>query len=95
MASASELRQLMGLRSSTAGAQVYQLAIRRCMVGGAECLDALPLAYDLHRKLKEADLAGQLEAAEALTALTNLRELMLELVRSRPIENFVVLNKPA
>jgi hypothetical protein len=86
MASRQELRDALGLTKNANARQTENKAIRAYCVGGDDLLDALELVNRLATRLRERGIAGANDAQLALDMLIVVRELMLEFLRSTPIE---------
>lgn len=86
MATKREIIAALGLREGASTRQAYNAAIRKMQVGGDDLLDALNLVDRLYVRLKERDLPGQREAKMALDSLVQLRDLMDEIIKGRPIQ---------
>ena len=65
------------------GHEVVNRAIRAELVGGDDCLDALPLVNRLVRRLRERGFAGTDESQRALDALRECSEVMANVIADR------------
>lgn len=74
------IRELRKLYGKTNSRDAVNAAIRAELVGGDDLLDALPLVHRLAKRTRERGLAGEDLAQRALTSLTEMRDVMADIV---------------